>query len=99
METPSLKTDRLGGPPAERGKVSAKKTGENCQYDWYRAAPSLIRRRNRSPGQMSNGFFDLLAPGVWQPARGAQVAGEFVGAVMRRILLDRTAFERGGKIA
>jgi hypothetical protein len=48
---------------------------------------------------MSNGFFDLLASGVWPPAPGAQLAGDFVGPVMRRILLDQTAFERGGKIA
>jgi hypothetical protein len=76
-----------------------KKTGETCQCDWYRAAPSLIRRRNRSPGQMSNGFFDLLAAGAGPPTRNAQVAGEFVGAVIGRILLDRTVFACGGKIA
>jgi hypothetical protein len=48
---------------------------------------------------MSNGFFDLLAAGAGPPTRNAQVAGEFVGAVMGRILLDRAVFACGGKIA
>jgi hypothetical protein len=47
---------------------------------------------------MSNGFFDLLAAGARQPARDAQVAGEFVGPVMGRILLDQTVLSAVAKL-
>jgi hypothetical protein len=46
---------------------------------------------------MSNGFFDLLARGVRPPALRAQGLAEFVGAVMRRILLDQTVLSAVAK--
>jgi hypothetical protein len=75
-----LKNDRLEGRRQNKRWYAQKDLGERAVLQ----VPSLIRRRNRSPGQMSNGFFDLPAHASWPGApQGVQVVRQFVRSVMR----------------
>ena len=76
-------------PKKLTGLKAAIRTRDRCPQRGgsNRTVPSLIRRRNRSPGQMSNGFFDLLAHAPKPRAlSGVRVARVQVWPSMRQIL-------------